>query len=1613
MRSLRILCFVFAPVFSFAALCAKGQDDPNFEIGLKSYGSYHMGNIDSVNLGNGSLSVDIPLISYPQRGGKLKLDFSLHYYNGSSSKSEKCYSGNCIWIPSGNTGYFGVVDKQSLNAGPSPTCTVVNSGNGEEYCNYKITESDGAPHLYAPTNSASSTYRSIDGTGILNASIESDGITHSNMTYAYADSREDANGNEIAYSISAGTWTDTMGRSIPAPVKSTNQSDFAGCTGAQPIAYVELWTLPGVASASGGNSAGTYPLKYCYSTLPIVGWNPPTVTELTSVVLPNNTAWTFAYTQSSTTNMPVMDLSQVTFPTGGTLSYTWTSLSVCSESTSPYAEDEAVLTRTLNPNDGVTPASEWTYSYNSGVTTLTDPAGNVSTHTFGVAGPPGTANACYLYENQAKYSNSTGTLLKTVNTKYSYSLWDPVGIYLSTDEPAINVVPIEVDTIWPNGQQSTIKHTYDAGFTVYYPFYNSSGGLISGDGTITAIYGKELTKGEYDYGNGLGNLLRTTTTSYLALNNSTYLGYNLLDLPSSVQITDGGGTQRAYTTYSYDGASLVSSGITTQHVTPPNGTYRGNPTSISRWLNTTGTYLASTNTYFDTGAVNVAIDPKTNPTTYAYSPTYVGALPTTVTNALNQSVTNAYDFNSGLLTSTTDPNSKTTSYQYDDMLRTTQISYPDSGQASFSYPNPNQVNVTETNNYSPNRLSYLIVDGVGREIRQAVTNGESTPYDEADTCYDGPGRVSFKSYPFQDSGPFTTSRSCGSPELGDSFAYDGLSRKISITHSDASTVLTSYAGRATSVQDEGNGTQRVQRVSQMDGLGRLASLCEVTSITLTVGISSSTVPAACGQDIAATGFLTTYAYDALDDLTSVAQGPLNTRMFVYDSLSRLTSSANPEAGTTSYTYDADGNVITKKDARGTTICYGAWSGTTCNGAVGYDAINELLEKSYSDGTPTATYNYGQGSAMGLTLTNTIGRRSSESTAGSNSTGSVFSYDPMGRVNINSQCTPQNCSGTPFSIVYTYDLLGDVHTSTNGAAVTLTNSYNAGARLTSVTSSLSDSNHPGTPFGYQNVAHYNAAGSILSVTLGNGINETRAYDGRLRLTAITDGSVYTLTIPSGYAPNNDILAANDSVNGNWNYAYDGFNRLCASNQGGQTPLLCTSTNNTGQKAFTYADDRFGNRWNQNVTTGSGPAPSYGFDANNHIVAGSGVTYDAAGDTTDDGVTTYTFDAEGRIITANNGSSGTSTYVYDAEGRRVRKTTVAGGTVDFLYDLAGHEVSQISSTGSWTRGEFYAGGRHLATYSGGTGGTTYFTHADWLGTERARSNVAGTLCETITSLPYGDAMTTSGSCGDPSPMHFTGKEHDAETDLENFGARYDASSMGRFMTPDWSAQEEPVPYAKLDDPQSLNLYTYVGNNPLVRDDPDGHAFGLDDLIGAVAGATVGVAVEVVKDVATGQKITAGSVAGAAVGGALFGEGIVNAPETLGGSVVAAAALKGAVQGAVSNAVQQGVDMATGEQKSFNGKALAVSTVAGAVTGGIASKVPLTKIPGISSGKGNMNAVAQAVRTKIANGTVAGMSVTTAIKGAIGGQVANAGRTAAETTADIGAKTTCNATFARTCQ
>lgn len=63
-------------------------------------------------------------------------------------------------------------------------------------------------------------------------------------------------------------------------------------------------------------------------------------------------------------------------------------------------------------------------------------------------------------------------------------------------------------------------------------------------------------------------------------------------------------------------------------------------------------------------------------------------------------------------------------------------------------------------------------------------------------------------------------------------------------------------------------------------------------------------------------------------------------------------------------------------------------------------------------------------------------------------------------------------------------------------------------------------------------------------------------------------------------------------------------------------------------------------------------------------------------------------------------------------------------------------------------------------------------------------------------------------------FTGKERDAESGLDNFGARYNSSSMGRFMSPDYSMNS-----VILELPQSWNKYSYELNRPTYGTDPDG--------------------------------------------------------------------------------------------------------------------------------------------------------------------------------------------------
>jgi hypothetical protein len=219
-------------------------------------------------------------------------------------------------------------------------------------------------------------------------------------------------------------------------------------------------------------------------------------------------------------------------------------------------------------------------------------------------------------------------------------------------------------------------------------------------------------------------------------------------------------------------------------------------------------------------------------------------------------------------------------------------------------------------------------------------------------------------------------------------------------------------------------------------------------------------------------------------------------------------------------------------------------------------------------------------------------------------------------------------------------------------------------------------------------------------------------------------------------------------------------------------------NNGNNTLVY--DRFGNRWQQIgpqsfIATFTGNNP--GTPQNNNRM--DGYSYDAAGNLLNDGVHSYTYDAENHIIKVDSGN--TATYLYDPDGTRVQKTAATGsggefaGTWQFLYDQSGHMIQRFD--GTFWQGNIYADSRHLVQ----VGSITNFSHSDWLGTERVRTNNTGVICESIASLPFGDGQTTTGACYHSSPLHFTGKFRDSESGLDNFGERYFGSSLGGSCVP----------------------------------------------------------------------------------------------------------------------------------------------------------------------------------------------------------------------------------------
>lgn len=549
--------------------------------------------------------------------------------------------------------------------------------------------------------------------------------------------------------------------------------------------------------------------------------------------------------------------------------------------------------------------------------------------------------------------------------------------------------------------------------------------------------------------------------------------------------------------------------------------------------------------------------------------------------------------------------------------------------------------------------------------------------------------------------------------------------------------------------------------------------------------------------------VTTYAYDTLNDLLSVSQSG-RPRTFTYDSLSRLLTSTNPEVGTITYTYDANSNVSTKKDARNITTTYG------------YDVLNRPLSNSYSNLDPTISITYDQSNCLSLTQCQNIGHRTSMTDAAGSE---IWAYDVPDRMHREQRTTSTITKTT----TYTFDLAANLTSIV----------YPTGSRTVNYTidsanrPSIAQDSSNGITYTNGTCANgvnssgvcYAPPGELGSASIGvtstfTGLGLVNSYNNRLQPAELkassTGGNAFDITytfvdpVTGHNAGHVNAITNNLNTNRSQIFSYDPLNRILSAGTNIKTGSACWGYQ------FTY------DIW-ANLTSQAGDPTYTGCsesvmspvtaDTHNHV---SAFGYDASGNATGDGVNTYAWDGESQLK-----SAGGVNYLYDGDGRRVSKSN---GKL-YWYGSGGEILAETDAAGNTTNEYIFFGGKRVALLPAGS--TAQFYASDFLGSSRIVTTNTGVVCYDGDFYPYGGERTVTNSCTQNN-YKFEGKERDTETGNDDFGARYYSWRFGRWLSADWSAVPSPVPYANLINPQTLNLYAMVHDDPETFADLDGHCW-----------------------------------------------------------------------------------------------------------------------------------------------------------------------------------------------
>jgi RHS repeat-associated protein len=1341
------------------------------QTGTPPYGSFG-GGPDVINLANLNSHITIPVLHKPGRG----VDFSYDLSYDSSIWFPTSVGGVQTWTPVINWGWTGQTEVATGYVSFKKTTGDCGSGRGRVSYNIytfsKYYDQFGTSHSFNNIVVDDSVQKCTSAVGPFSGSttvIDGSGYKVSvdaTPSASVISSVGTQFSPPVGTAAGAGRFTDRNGNKITADGTGkffdTLSSTVAvltvsgGGTPTSPITFAY--------TDSSGNSGTKYSVNYTNFTVATnfgltgtVEYTSSTAVPLvTSITLPDSSQYAFSYEPT-----PSIPAAGACSPIPGTV--------VCVT---------ARLKSVTLPTGGTI-----TYSYaggNNGIlsdgstATLTrmtldgtwtyaqvKDTGAASTTT--ITDPATSANQRLIqfqgvYETQRLIyqGSSSGTLLQTINTCYN-------GAASPCTTTAIAL---------PIAQRTTLV-------TVPGP-----GNLIAQHTDKFDSFGNVIESDEYDFATGAPfPLLRQTLITYAVLGN------NLNAFKQIVKVLDGSGNpkSRQDTTYDQYGSGLVCVTSAPNHDDTGHGcsfTSRANATSTTSYTDpVTPSGAITKNFTFDSlGNLRTAQLNCCQLETLAYSaPAY--AYPDSLTKGSSSpqlTSTATYDLHMGLVLTSTDPNNVTTTMTYDSMgrpltvttgsLPPTNYTYTDSGNWSVKVCSPVQG--------TQSACQKMILDVLGRTKTTQLLDGSSILYSAVDTQYDSLGRA------YKTSNPYTTSASYWTQ-----LAFDVLGRSTSTVFPDNSASSISYSDNTVTDTDPAG----KKREAVLDGLGHMKTIYEpdpANGNTLTLQ--------------------TSYLYNLFDQLTQATQGS-QTRTYGYDATGRLLSATTPEAGRVCFGsvtgstcntdgYDSFNNLLKRTDARGVLTSYG------------YDTLNRVTGVAYNVGTsgvtatPSVSLTYGIDSSCNATHgTGCIGQVISMTDgAGSEN----YTYNNFGQMTQLSKVI----GTTTYPLNYTYNLAGELASVTYPSGRVITQNLDNIGRLSSIVGNLNSVNTT-----YASGFAFSPASQVIGFRYGNNVYASFGYSAdRLQLGCLDysttnrsscthDGTTkfgLSYSFPASPANNGQVAGVTDAVDNGRSaaYIYDSLYRL--------TSAITTGSTAYPKWGLSETYDRYGNRTAQSTITGQGctgitcPTNSISVSTTTNRVS-SPYAYDASGNMTNDGSNTLAYDAENRTLSATSGSS-SGTYTYDGNGLRIKKVSATTTIYIFSGSRVVAEYDNGAAPTAPSREYIYSGSTLLAKID--SSGTKYY-HQDAL-SNRLVSDSSGSTAEQLGHFPFGESWYNASN----DKLLFTSYERDSESGNDYAMARSYISRLGRFSSPDPLA-------GSTSDPQSLNRYTYVGNDPQNLADPSG--------------------------------------------------------------------------------------------------------------------------------------------------------------------------------------------------